>query len=111
MGFNSALKGLRHGVEHFPLRSINLFIWNKEELPAEWKESIIVPMYKKGDNTECSNYRGTSLLSTMYRSLFNVLLSRLIPYAQAIIGVISIDFDLTGQILEEIGKTTRYSSS
>jgi hypothetical protein len=24
-------------------------IWNKEELPQQWKESIIVPIYKKGD--------------------------------------------------------------
>jgi hypothetical protein len=24
-------------------------IWNKEELPEQWKESIIVPIYKKGD--------------------------------------------------------------
>jgi len=24
-------------------------IWNKEELPEEWKEAIIVPIYKKGD--------------------------------------------------------------
>ena len=33
-------------------------IWNKEELPEEWKESIIVPIYKKSDKTDCSNYRG-----------------------------------------------------
>jgi len=33
-------------------------VWNKEELPDEWKESIIVPTYKEGDKTECSNYRG-----------------------------------------------------
>jgi len=31
-------------------------IWNKEELPEQWKESIIVPIYKKGDKTECNNY-------------------------------------------------------
>jgi hypothetical protein len=24
-------------------------IWNKKKLPEEWKESIIVPTYKKGD--------------------------------------------------------------
>jgi hypothetical protein len=30
-------------------------IWNKEELPEPWKESIIVPIYKKGDKTDCSN--------------------------------------------------------
>ena len=30
-------------------------IWNKEELPEEWKESIIVPIHKKGDKTDCNN--------------------------------------------------------
>jgi hypothetical protein len=39
-------------------------IWNKEELPEECKESIIVPIYKKGDTTDYSNYRGISHLST-----------------------------------------------
>jgi hypothetical protein len=55
-------------------------IWNKEELPDQWKESIIVPVHKKSDKTDCSNYFGISLLSNLYNMLSNILLSSLIPY-------------------------------
>ena len=61
-------------------------IWNKEELPEEWKGSIIVLIHKKGDKTNCNNYRGISLLPTTYKILSNILLSRLIPYAEEVIG-------------------------
>jgi hypothetical protein len=40
---------------------------NKGELPDRWKEPIIVPVHKKGDKTECNNYRGISQLSTSYK--------------------------------------------
>src|SRR6218665_3010496 len=36
-------------------------VWDKEELPAEWKRSIIIPINKKKDRLECTNYRGISL--------------------------------------------------
>jgi hypothetical protein len=61
-------------------------IWNKEELPQQWKVPIIVPIYKKGDKTDCNNYRGISLLSTAYKILPNILLARLTPYVNEIIG-------------------------
>ena len=61
-------------------------IWNKEELREEWNELIIVPIYKKGDKTDCSNYRGISLLPTTYKILSKILLSRLTPYAEEING-------------------------
>jgi sorting nexin-29 len=61
-------------------------IWNKEELPQQWKESIIVPIHKMGDKTACNNYRGISLLSTAYKILYNILLARLTPYVNEVIG-------------------------
>jgi hypothetical protein len=63
-----------------------MLIWNKEELPHHWKESIVVPIHKEGDKTDCSNYRGISSLSTSYKILSNTLLPRLIPYEDEIIG-------------------------
>ena len=61
-------------------------IWIKERMPEEWKESIIVPIYKKGDKTDCNNYRFISLLPTTYKILSNILLSRLSLYTEEIIG-------------------------
>jgi len=61
-------------------------IWNKEELPEEWKKLFIVPIYKKGDETDCSNYRDISLLQITYKILSNVLLSKLTQYAERITG-------------------------
>ena len=60
-------------------------IWNKEELPEEWKESIIVSVYKKGNKRDCSNYWGISFLSSTYKILTNILLSSLTPHAEEII--------------------------
>jgi hypothetical protein len=45
---------------HKPINSM----WNKEQLPEQWKDSIILPIYKKGGKTGCSNYQGMLPLST-----------------------------------------------
>jgi hypothetical protein len=37
------------------IHKLIIAIWNTEELPEEWKESIIVPIHKKGDKTDCNN--------------------------------------------------------
>jgi hypothetical protein len=63
---------------------INSF-WNKEELPDQRKESIIVPIYKKDDKIDCSNYHGILLLLTSYKILSHTLPSRLSPYTDEII--------------------------
>jgi len=68
-------------------------------LPEEWKESIIVPIYKKRDKTDCSNYRGISLLPITHKILSNILLSKLTPYQKKLLRIINVDFDATGQLL------------
>jgi len=70
----------------FEIHKFITSIWNKEELLEEWKESIILPIHKKCDNIDCSNYRDILLLPTTYKILSNILLSRLTPYAKEIIA-------------------------
>jgi hypothetical protein len=55
-----------------------------EELPDQWEESTTVPVYKKGDKTDYSNCRRISLLSTSYKFVSHILLSRLSPYLDEI---------------------------
>jgi len=69
---------------YLEIHKLIISIW-KEKLPEEWKESIIVPIHKMGDKTDCNNYRGISFLPTTYKILSNILLLRLIPYAKEII--------------------------
>jgi hypothetical protein len=45
------------GTIRYDIHKLIISIWNKEKLP-EKLESIIVPIYKKGDRTDCVNYRG-----------------------------------------------------
>jgi len=71
---------------HCDIHKFITSIWNKAELPEEWKESITLPIYKKGDKTDFSNYSGISLLPTAYKILSAILLSKLTPYAEEIIG-------------------------
>jgi len=48
----------------YEIHKLIISILNKEKLPSKWKKLIIVPVYKKGDKTDCSNYKGVSLLPT-----------------------------------------------
>jgi len=55
------------GTIRCAIHKLFISIWNKEELPEEWKESIIVPIHKKGDKRDCNNYWGISLLPSTYK--------------------------------------------
>lgn len=59
------------------LHSLIQLIWRTEEIPTMWKKAIIVPILKKGDNRECKNYRGISLLSIIGKVFMKIIQSRL----------------------------------
>lgn len=49
-------------------------------------ETVIVPIYKKGDNLDCNNFRGISVLNTTYKILSKILEKRLQEYKEKILG-------------------------
>lgn len=42
-------------------------VWRGDGWPKEWKVGIIVPMKKKGDGRRVEDYRGVTLLNTLYK--------------------------------------------
>ena len=72
-------------LEQFLLKIVTS-VWEEEKMPQQWKEGIICPLYKKGDQMECGNYRGITLLNLGYKVFSNVLFERLLPILQRGMG-------------------------
>ena len=52
-------------------------IFEKGEVPNDFRKSLIKRLYKKTDKGECHNYRGISLVSIGSQLLSNMILFRL----------------------------------
>ncbi|CAB3223438.1 unnamed protein product [Arctia plantaginis] len=52
-------------------------IWTKEELPYDWNKGLLITMPKKGDLSQCSNWRGITLLSVPSKVFCKIILDRL----------------------------------
>jgi hypothetical protein len=61
-------------------------IWEEERIPKEWKETIIVPIHKRGDRDRCENYRGTALRNAAYKIFSNIILGKIKPYIEKVMG-------------------------
>ena len=42
---------------------LTTLIWREGKVPQQWKDAVIAVPHKKGDKTECGNYRGVLLVS------------------------------------------------
>ena len=61
-------------------------VWNQETIPHLCNDAIITALYKKEDKEICSNYRGLSLLTTIYKIIARIVYKRLLPYAEPVLG-------------------------
>ena len=69
-------------------------IWEEERIPAEWKETIIVPVHKRGDRDKCENYRGIALGNAAYKILSNIILKKLNHILKKLREIIRMDLGL-----------------
>ena len=55
-------------------------IWKTQQWPQDWKRSVFIPIPKKGNAKECSNYRTIALISHTSKVMLKVLQARLQQY-------------------------------
>ena len=55
------------------LYRFTILIWRQGKVPQQWKDAVIAVLHKKGDKTECGNYRGISLVSHAGKVLLKVV--------------------------------------
>ena len=64
------------------LHSICQQIWKTQQWPQVWKKSIFIPIPKKGNIKECSNYDTITLISHASKVMFKNLQARLQQYVK-----------------------------
>ena len=62
------------------LHSICQQIWKTQQWPQDWKRSVFIPIQKKGNAQECSNYRTITLISHTSKVMLKILQARLQQY-------------------------------
>ena len=61
-------------------------IWNEEVIPTDWRDGLLMPIFKKGNPGDCNNYRGIMLLNTTYKILASIIRKRLDKHVEEKIG-------------------------
>ena len=73
---------LQQGGENICRLLLTVFqhVWRKSEAPQDWRDVILVSLYKKGPKDQCDNYRGISFLSVVGKRFARVFLNRLLKH-------------------------------
>ena len=55
------------------LHSISQQIWKTQQWPQDWKRSVFIPIPKKGNAKECSNYCTIALIAHTSKEMLKIL--------------------------------------
>ena len=55
------------------LHSVYQQIWKAQQWPQDWKRSVFIPTWKKGNTKECSNYHTIALISYASKVMLKIL--------------------------------------
>ena len=64
------------------LHSICQRIWKTQQWPQDWKRPVFIPIPKKGNAKDCSNYRTVALISHASKVMLKILQARLQQYCE-----------------------------
>ena len=62
------------------LHSICQQLWKTQQWPQDWKRSVFIPIPKKSNAKECSNYHTNALISHASKVMLKILKARLQQY-------------------------------
>ena len=74
------------------LHSICQQIWKTQKWPQDWKRSVFIPIPKKGNAKECSNYRTIALISHASKVMLKILQARLQQYMNCELPDVQVGF-------------------
>ena len=74
------------------LHSICQQIWKIQQWPQDWKRSVFIPIPKKGNAKECSNYHTIALISHASKVMHKILQARLQQYVNSEIPDVQAEF-------------------
>ena len=60
-------------------------MWTEEIIPSEWKKGLIIKLPKKGDLTNCDNWRGITLLTLGSKVLSRIILERIKDHVEQLL--------------------------
>ena len=67
-------------------------IWKTQQWPQGWKRSVFIPIPKKGNAKECSNYHTIALISHANKVMLKILQARLQQYVNCELPNVQVHF-------------------